>query len=554
MKLKHNEYMKFSKLTQTLKDFADEYPHLCRLQSLGKTQGGSDIWMMSITNFLKSSAESKPGFWVDGNTHATELAGSQACVHLIDKLLTESETTRIKDLLNHVTFYIVPRISVEGAEAALTEGKFVRSSTEVYPIHLPDENFEEKDLDQDGEILMMRIPDPSGAFKICSQDSRLMLVREPHDTEGPFYHLIPEGEFKNFDGFHRNFTDPHRFDLNRQAPAGFSPTEYGAGPMPLFLKEARVIAEAFVARPHIIGATTHHTFGGYLLRPSSARPDADFNTHDMEVFKIQGNLGEEATGYKAYSIYHDFKYDPKRVTTGAWDDWHYDHRGVFSWTTEIWSLAIRSGVKFDKPLQYYQNPGSETLRKMWAWCEQNLKPSDFFKPWKSYQHSQLGPVEIGGWRLLYTVRNPPPQFLQDELEKVTEFTLRKAQMSPRLTAEVFKIEKMGEKLHRIQIKIQNAGFLPSYGSEMAKSLGVYDAPRATLKLDPNQKLKIGKLEYPLKHLSGRSFSLPWVSPFWGSEITNSHEDLITYVIEGEGVIHWRANYGMGGHLELKIVI
>ncbi|MFN9068573.1 MAG: M14 family zinc carboxypeptidase, partial [Bdellovibrionales bacterium] len=75
MKLKHNEYMKFSKLTQTLKDFADEYPHLCRLQSLGKTQGGSDIWMMSITNFLKSSAESKPGFWVDGNTHATELAG-----------------------------------------------------------------------------------------------------------------------------------------------------------------------------------------------------------------------------------------------------------------------------------------------------------------------------------------------------------------------------------------------------------------------------------------------------------------------------------------------
>lgn len=552
MKLQHNEYMKFDRLTEVLQGFAKDFPDLCQMSSIGETEQGRKIWLMTITNFKKSEAVLKPGYWVDGNTHATELAGCQACVHLIDTLLSDSKTSRIRDLLDHVTFYIVPRISADGAEAALTQGLLYRSSPEIFPLHVPRENFEEKDLDQDGEILLMRVPDPSGAFKVSPQDPRLMLTREPHDTEGPFYHLLPEGEFKNFDGFHRQFTDPKRFDLNRQAPAGFSPQEYGAGPMPLFLKEARALAEAFVQRPHIVGATTHHTFGGYLLRPSSARPDTEFNTHDLEVFKAQGKMGEEVTGYNAYSIYHDFKYDPKRVTTGAWDDWHYDHRGVFSWTTEIWSLAKQAGIKFDRPLQYYQNPGAETLSKMMQWCDQNLKPQQFFKNWTPYQHSQLGPVEIGGWRLLFTVRNPPVEFLKKELEKVTEFSLRHAQMSPRLKAQVHKIEKWEGDLYRLQIKISNSGFLPSYGSEVGKSLGVYDSPRAEIALQKHQSLQQGKLEQTIKGLTGRSVGLPWTSPLWGSDIQNSHEDLLTYVIKGQGKVHWQGHYGVGGHVQLEI--
>jgi hypothetical protein len=552
MKLQHNDYMKYDQLTQALQDFAKSYPNLTELISIGETEQGRKIWLMTITNFKKSDAQSKPGYWVDGNTHATELAGAQACLHLIDRLLSESQTPKIKDLLDHVTFYVVPRISADGAEAALSQGLLYRSSPEIFPLHVPLENFEEKDLDNDGEILLMRIPDPTGAFKISDQDSRLMTVREPHETQGQFYHLLPEGEFKNFDGFFRQFTDPKRFDLNRQAPAGFSPQEYGAGPMPLFLKEAKALAEAFVKRPNIVGATTHHTFGGYLLRPSSGRPDTEFNTHDLEIFKTQGKMGESVTGYNAYSIYHDFKYDPKRITTGAWDDWHYDHRGVFSWTTEIWSLAKQAGIQFAKPLEYYQNPGAETLQKMIQWCDKNLKPQQFYKSWTAYQHSQLGPVEIGGWRLLFTVRNPPREFLKAELEKVTEFSIRHAQMSPRLNAEVFKIEKWDQNLFRVQIKVTNSGFLPSNGSEVAKSLGVYDVPCASLKLSAQQSLKQGKTEQTLKHLTGRSVGLPWVSPLWGSDIHNSHEDLISYVVQGSGTLQWSANYGMGGKLSLEI--
>lgn len=555
MILQHNEYMNFERLTQVLKDFEKKFPDLCELKVIGQTEKNFDIWMMTITK-KNSNKPTKPGFWVDGNTHATELAGSQACIYLIDYLLSASETPEIKDLLENVVFYIVPRISVEGAEAALSERKLYRSSPAVFPLTVPQEDFICKDMNSDNEILFMRVEDSAGAFKVCPNDSRLMISREPYDSTGPFYHLFPEGEFKNFDGFRKNYSNPNCFDLNRQAPAGFSPSEYGAGPIPLYLKEAKVLANNFIQRPNIFGVTTHHTFGGVLLRPSSTRPDSDFDTHDLEVFKVQGKIGEEVTGYKGHSTYHDFKYNPKKSTTGVWDDWHYDHRGVFSWTTEIWNLAFHAGVKVEKPLETYQNMRSENLRKMFLWCIQNLNQDEFFQPWTSFNHPQLGKVEIGGWKLLFTVFNPPPKFLAIELNKVTQFTIKSAMMGPRVTAEVFKIENWGKNIFSVKIKIKNSGYLPTYGSEMAKSIGIYDTPRAYIKLNSDLKLKEGKAELELKHLTGRSKGEPWISPLWGSEVNNSNEELIHYVIEAgdnsDKKIEWTANYGFGGQIKLQI--
>ena len=38
------------------------------------------------------------------------------------------------------------------------------------------------------------------------------------------------------------------------------------------------------------------------------------------------------TGYPNISVYHDFRYHPKEVITGVFDDWMYDHLGVYAWT------------------------------------------------------------------------------------------------------------------------------------------------------------------------------------------------------------------------------
>lgn len=556
MKLTHDKYFKYDELTDVLKDFAARYSQYAKLSSIGQTEQGREIWIMTVTDERTGSHAEKPAFWVDGNTHATELSGCQACIHLIDSLTSRAEEPCIKEILEKVTFYIVPRISADGAEYVLTQGSYVRSTNTVFPGGEPKENFQIKDLDGDGEVLTMRVKDPSGFFKVSPQDPRLMVPREAtdfSDSQGPFYHLFPEGEFLHWDGFTRQHLDPHRFDLNRQAPVQFSPREYGAGPLPMYLKEAQALAKAFAERPNIVGAHTHHTFGGFLLRPSSSQPDAELPTMDLEIYKLMGEIGEKILGYKAVSVFHEFKYDPKQVTTGAWDDWHFYHRGVFSWTPEIWSLATQAGVKLDKPLDIYQKPGSENLLKILQWCEKNLSKGSYYKDWKTFEHPQLGTVEIGGWRKLYTWSNPPAKFLKAELEKLTEFTLQQAQMSPQVHVKETRIAEIGNDLFNVKVIVQNKGFLPTYLSETAKSLRIYRDPYAILKISSNQSLMSGKEEVPIKHLTGRAESR-WLNPIWGNDLENSNEDIYSWVVKGKGLVLFEAHFGTGGVVKKTITL
>ncbi len=92
-------------------------------------------------------------------------------------------------------------------------------------------------------------------------------------------------------------------------------------------------------------AVTYHTFGGVILRPYSTKADQEMETEDLWIYQKMGKLGEEITGYKAASTFHDFKYHPKEVTTGAFDDWFYDHLGVFACTTELWDLPQELGLR-----------------------------------------------------------------------------------------------------------------------------------------------------------------------------------------------------------------
>lgn len=546
MIFEHKEYLKFAELTDALKKLCERYPKLTRLESIGKTSEGRDIWMITVTDFSDHDHHERPAVWLDGNTHATEIAGSQACLYLVDLLTSEASQTAIADLLKGITFYVIPRISADGAEHVLDLKGYVRSSPVNFLGDTPSENFQLKDLDGDQEILMMRIKDPSGGYKISKNDPRLMVNREPWDDAGEdFYHLFQEGEFLNFDGFKRRDLPPYRYDLNRQAPAHFSPDEEGAGPIPMWLPEGQAIARAFVARPNIGIAITYHTFGGFLLRPSAMKPDSDLPTPDLQIFKLMGAIGEKLVGYPAVSVYHDFRYDPKKVTTGSWDDWFYHHRGVFSWTPEIWSVARQAGATLPNPIDIYQNPGEETLTKILHWCDQNLEPGSFYRDWRPLQHSQLGSVETGGWRPLLTWSNPPKKFLAEECGKLSSWVLHLARMLPKVQLKRVGFEKTGD-VFVLKIEIANVGYLPTNISDVAKSLKVHESPVVRMKVGRDQKILQGKAETFCEHLEGRSSSLPWISPFWGSSVENSNENQFAWTIKGPGRVEFEVSYHGAG--------
>ena len=121
-KPRFNKFYRYSELTRLLKAYASEYPNLIRLESIGKSYEGRDVWLITATNFKSGLEAEKPAFWVDGNIHAAEVTASACALYLIHNLITRyKKDANITEALNTRAFYIVPRVNPDGAEWALAD-------------------------------------------------------------------------------------------------------------------------------------------------------------------------------------------------------------------------------------------------------------------------------------------------------------------------------------------------------------------------------------------------------------------------------------------------
>ncbi|MEO1290339.1 MAG: M14 family metallopeptidase, partial [Chloroflexota bacterium] len=252
-----DRYYRYDELTQIIHAFAEEYPNLVTVESIGKTYEGRDIWLLTITNSETGDASEKPAVWVDANIHASEVSGSSAALHLVHILTTQyGENDKVTLAVDTRTFYVIPRISADGAEWALADKpKIIRSSTRPYPYNEePLEGLTSEDVDGDGRILTMRIEDPNGRWKVHDEDPRLMVKREPDDYGGTYYRIYGEGLAENYDGITLN-PKPRKegLDLNRNFPNDWQPQnkQFGAGNFPLSEPETYAFAKAVDNRRNI---------------------------------------------------------------------------------------------------------------------------------------------------------------------------------------------------------------------------------------------------------------------------------------------------------------
>jgi murein tripeptide amidase MpaA len=467
-----DRFYSYAEITELLQAYQAEYSNLVRLSSIGKSHEGRDIWLATVTNFEFGEALDKPAFWCDGNIHASELSASTAVLHLLNKVVTrylvDDDITR---LLDTRTLYLVPRLGPDGAEWAMeTPPRLVRSSVRKYPYEDEDvEGLERKDLDGDGRILSMRIKDPNGAWKVCEDEPRLLVRRQPTDVGGTYYRVLPEGILHNWDGLTlRPKRLPQGLDMNRNFPSAWRQEheQFGAGPFPTSEPEIRAAVQAIVDRPNICGAVAFHTWSGVHLRPGSRCSDDDLPTEDLWAFQTLGKKGTELTGYPAISTYHEFRYHPKEVITGVFDDWMYEHRGVFPWITEIWSPQREAGITDYKYIDWNREHPVEDDFKMLKWADEQLDGEGYID-WYPYTHPQLGEVELGGWNAFYAFRNPPPKFLEKEVSPLGDWVIWQALCSPLLQLRDELIEPVGPNF-RVRIAVHNAGYLPTNVTKMAE--------------------------------------------------------------------------------------
>lgn len=540
--VRFDKYYKYDEITRILKQFAKERPDIFQLDSLGKSHEGRDIWICTITRFKTGPAEEKPALWVDGNIHATEVSASSACLYLINRLLTQDpKKAEIKKLLDSRAFYVVPRLNPDGAEWALEDPpRQVRSGTRAYPYdEEPIEGLIREDIDGDGRLLQMRIPDPNGAFKAHPDHPKLLVPREPAESGGTYYRMLPEGRLENYDGVTIKIARTKQgLDFNRNYPSGWRPEgeQYGAGPYPTSEPEIRAQVDFICSHPNICSAVCFHTFSGVLLRPPSRVPDDDLPSEDVWTFKKIGAKGTELTGYPAISVYHDFRYHPKEVITGVFDDWMYEHRGVFAWTTELWSPQRQAGITDYKYIDWFREHPVEDDVKMFEWAETKLQGKGYVD-WYPFKHPQLGQVELGGWDSAYAFRNPPTFMLEAEIAPHSDWLLWHLQISPKLEIVDTTVTPLGGGNYRVRLVVANTGWLPTYITKKALDVKAVRPVVVEIEVPRGARLDTGKEREELTQLEGRCYSGSGLG--WGSEGTSERVK-----------VEWTVHAPKGGNVKL----
>lgn len=553
-----NRYYRYDELTQLLAEFEREYPGLVQIQSIGKSYEGRDIWVLAVTNEATGAASEKPALWVDGNIHASEVSASTACLHLLHRLTSEyminPDITRCLDTR---AFYICPRINPDGAEWALADvPKIIRSSTRPYPFDEDAlEGLAQEDVDDDGRMLQMRIADANGQWKAHPDDPRLLVRRDPTEVGGQYYRVVPEGFVKNFDGVTLKMQPRKQgLDLNRNFPSEWRQEyeQYGAGPFPTSEPEIHAVVAFTSAHLNITGAITFHTYSGVLLRPYGTRSDEAFPVEDLWTFQKIGQKGTDITGYPNISVFHDFKYHPKEVITGVFDDWMYEHFGVYAWTVEIWSPQRQAGIEQYKFIDWSREHPIEDDFKMLKWSDEKLGGKGFVD-WYEFDHPQLGRVELGGWNAFYAFRNPPLEFLENEISRFADWLIWHALISPRLELHSVTATPLGNNHYQVQIVVDNSGWLPTAISRKALEKKAVRGIIAEIELPENAVLLSGKEREDLGQLEGRNQVGVSVSSNESSGVTDHRAKMVwTIYAPNKGMVKLTAHHQRGGVVRAEI--
>ena len=475
-----------------LKAWNKAYPNLTKLYSVGQTLKGTPLMVLEVTNSQTGAAEDKPAYYYDGNIHAGELTGAEVALHFAWHVLSNyDKNPRIKNLLDTRTLYVRPKFNPDGADLALTTSTVLRSTPRPYDEDrdgLLDED-PGNDLNKDGIITDMRVKNPSGIWKTSTKDPRVMVKRDANETGGTYYDVYDEGIDDDNDGAF-NEDGVGGIDMNRNFPRewGLEFEQKGAGPFPLSEPETKATIDFLNSHRNITGIFHGHTAAGFLFRLPSTSSWDNFGMEDQQLILELSEMYATTTKQKVVPSYSN----PRLHRHGTLLSWGYWDYGVVGFVPEFWGAFQADG----------DQDGKVSDEEMLKWNDTTLE-GKYFVNWQSYNHPQLGQVEIGGLNTKFIQQNPPVQFLKGEIEMYVPWMLWLAETSPRVVIREATVKFLEKgKVARISLTVENEGYLPTNITKRAIE-GQFASPvRAQIDL-ADAELAGGKRRTALGHLTGR---------------------------------------------------
>ena len=514
----------FGEVVDYLKGLTKTYPNITKLHNIGKSFLGNDLLVLEITNKSTGEGLTKPGFWIDGNLHASEVMGTEVCLKTIDTLVTQyGKDPFITGLVDTRTVYIMPKLNPDGSEHYLRKPDSMRSSVRPHDSDRDGKLDEDpgEDLNGDFHLTQMRIKDEKGQWRTSPDDPRLMVRRR--EGEKGEWTVYSEGIDNDKDGRY-NEDGVGGLDINRNWPSRWQQENIqgGAGLYPLSEPETRAVAEFLFAHRNVTGLINHHMSGNFLYRPPTNRhfdpisgEEIPFPSQDETIFTVFGEKYTEIINNQPVRKVLGRGAPPRMgAIFGVMIGWAYDHYGVFSWVPEMGSM---------NPFCDYDKDGRVTDMERLRWNEEEME-GKIFVDWKPFNHPVLGEVEIGGFvrkyydpeRKAYTnLMCTPGEAFDDFLKKHTEWNLYLLSQSPMVKITEVSLIPGEAGYNKITTSIQNQGFLPTNVTERAIQNRTAKEVRVILSLT-NATLEMGKAVQDIGHLSGKASSMdpPTVTLEW----------------------------------------
>lgn len=512
-------------------------PHLLRLYTIGTSYEGRPLFMAEITNHATGEGHEKPALWIDGGWRGGQLLGSSACLELVRKLTDHyGRDPVITDLLDHVTFYVCPRLAADAGDLSLHTGEWCWSSTR--PVAPGLAGLRPGDANGDGRALQMRQQDPLGQWKVSRRDARLMVPRGPEDRQGPFYRLMPEGLCEG-GGRATHGGVRSRLDLERNFPTMSDWDPQICGPYPLSEPETRVVADFFRSHANLGAVVSFGNLGSGIAMPEPSSADAPVITR----------LARKLQEWTGLAVNH--------TSAPGYLQWAHQNQGLLVVRAEPWNLARVVGVdRFDSERILDEPEQAGVIR----WLDQNC-PGAFY-PWTAFDHPQLGPVDLGGWEWLYSWLNPPPGgLLQSELERFCKLVLGVAQSLPRLNVSEFVEETLGwadahdgddyPPLRKLRAVVENRGFLPTYvcrGSQRESQQHL----ELQLIMDHSASLLLGKERTHGHQLLGVGLNeLETPVPYTAGDLVESRYE-VEWLVQGSGRVQLDVRHPRAGVCHVSV--
>lgn len=107
-------YHTFDEMTAELENLTAAHPNILRMESLGKTYEGRDLWAVKLSDNV-SREEAEPNITIMGGIHAGEIIGVEVALYILNSLV-ENYTTNstIGWYVNSTQIWFVPMLNPDG--------------------------------------------------------------------------------------------------------------------------------------------------------------------------------------------------------------------------------------------------------------------------------------------------------------------------------------------------------------------------------------------------------------------------------------------------------